>query len=237
MECPKLCQQCLAREAQISEVVSPFHAFCDRRCQARFHGLATADAFMGAHDDGAGGGGGGGGGDSSAAAQKRPLASLVLGKSSSSGFALDVEGETRANTAFRRVVAEAGNALQLVLMSITPGDKEIGVERHQETQFFRVEAGRGRATVGDLTIELYPGAAFVVLGGIAHNVINLDDTEPLKLYSLYVPPHHPHGTVHARRPRREPETLPPAATSPKNKAKIAPSSPGEEDVVLKKALL
>ena len=36
----------------------------------------------------------------------------------------------------------------------------------------------------------------VVLAGSWHNVTNIG-TEPLKVYSLYGPPEHPHGTVHA----------------------------------------
>jgi mannose-6-phosphate isomerase-like protein (cupin superfamily) len=38
--------------------------------------------------------------------------------------------------------------------------------------------------------------AILVPAGSWHNVTNIGD-EPLKVYSIYAPPEHPHGTVHA----------------------------------------
>lgn len=39
------------------------------------------------------------------------------------------------------------------------------------------------------------GDAVFVPAGTWHNIINTDCC-PLKLYSIYAPPKHPHGTVH-----------------------------------------
>lgn len=223
----KLCEECLETRAAIAEVQAPFHAFCSVRCQERFYGLATASVPMGNGESGGGGGSGG---------MRPPLASLVKGQGASQGFALDLEGETRANTAFRRVVANAGTSMQLVLMSITPGDREIGMERHEGiTQFFRVESGRGRAVVGDMEMELYPGAAFVVLGGVLHNVTNVDEVEALKLYTIYSPAHHPPGHVDVRRPlveKAEKKEIKPSLKPPVK----APPGAEDEDVVIKKRL-
>ena len=38
--------------------------------------------------------------------------------------------------------------------------------------------------------------AAVVPAGTHHNVNNTSKSDPLKLYTVYSPPHHPDGTVH-----------------------------------------
>jgi mannose-6-phosphate isomerase-like protein (cupin superfamily) len=43
----------------------------------------------------------------------------------------------------------------------------------------------------------------VVPAGVEHNVINTSQTEPLKLYTIYSPPEHRDGTVHATRAAAE----------------------------------
>ena len=86
-------------------------------------------------------------------------------------------------------------------MSI-PKDGEIGVESHNCTdQFLRVESGRGIVKMGScrnkMNFHKYIGAgdAVFVPAGTWHNIINIGDC-PIKLYSIYAPPKHPHGTVH-----------------------------------------
>jgi mannose-6-phosphate isomerase-like protein (cupin superfamily) len=37
----------------------------------------------------------------------------------------------------------------------------------------------------------------VVPAGTEHNVINTSKSEPMRLYTLYTPPEHPDGIVHA----------------------------------------
>jgi mannose-6-phosphate isomerase-like protein (cupin superfamily) len=39
--------------------------------------------------------------------------------------------------------------------------------------------------------------AVVIPAGTEHNVINRSQTEPMRLYTLYTPPEHPDGIVHA----------------------------------------
>ena len=36
---------------------------------------------------------------------------------------------------------------------------------------------------------------FIIPAGKWHNLTNIGNT-PLKLYSIYAPPNHPHGTIH-----------------------------------------
>ena len=62
------------------------------------------------------------------------------------GFVDDIEDLTEDNSDFRRVIY-TGKYLQLVLMSLNPGE-EIGDEvHHDRDQFFRVEGGKGEVWV------------------------------------------------------------------------------------------
>ena len=62
------------------------------------------------------------------------------------GYCDDLEQATEENEDFRRVVY-TGKNLQLVLMSLPPGD-EIGEEVHDDRdQFFRIEEGEGVITI------------------------------------------------------------------------------------------
>jgi mannose-6-phosphate isomerase-like protein (cupin superfamily) len=62
------------------------------------------------------------------------------------GFKNDIEKNAVANTNFREVLYTAKN-MQLVLMSLKPGE-EIGMEVHKESdQFFRFESGTGKCIV------------------------------------------------------------------------------------------
>jgi mannose-6-phosphate isomerase-like protein (cupin superfamily) len=44
--------------------------------------------------------------------------------------------------------------------------------------------------------ELIDGSAVVIPAGTEHNIINTG-SDKLKLYTLYTPPEHPDGTIHA----------------------------------------
>jgi mannose-6-phosphate isomerase-like protein (cupin superfamily) len=113
------------------------------------------------------------------------------------GFVRDIEDLTEHNADFRRVLY-TGHNLQLVLMSIAPGD-EIGEEVHPDRdQFFRIEKGLGEVTIDGLRTRVEADVAIVVPAGARHNVKNTGK-EPLKLYTLYGPPEHKDGTVHATR--------------------------------------
>jgi mannose-6-phosphate isomerase-like protein (cupin superfamily) len=112
------------------------------------------------------------------------------------GFSTNIEEETLKNEKFR-VVLHTSSKMQLVIMTIAPGD-EIGMERHEgHDQFIRVEAGKGVALLDGQEHALEDGVAVIIPAGTEHNVINLSDTEALKLYTLYSPPEHPDGIVHA----------------------------------------
>jgi mannose-6-phosphate isomerase-like protein (cupin superfamily) len=116
------------------------------------------------------------------------------------GWSGNIEEATTKNGTFRTVLF-TGKQMQLTVMSIPPGG-EIGLEAHDHVdQFLRVEEGSARVVMGatkdklDETHELKDDWAVIVPAGTWHNVINTG-SGPLKLYSLYAPPEHPHGTVH-----------------------------------------
>lgn len=111
------------------------------------------------------------------------------------GFVENIEEATERNANFRRVLY-TGRYLQLVLMSLKPGE-EIGEEVHQDhDQFFRIEEGRGEVWIDGRKTMVKDDFAVVVPAGARHNVKNTGE-KPLKLYTLYGPPEHADGTVHA----------------------------------------
>ena len=111
------------------------------------------------------------------------------------GFVDDIEALTEGNPNFRRVLY-TGKKLQLVLMSLRPGE-DIGEEVHDDhDQFFRVEEGEGEVWIDGRMSGIKSGMAVVVPAGARHNVKNIGG-EPLKLYTIYGPPEHEEGTVHA----------------------------------------
>ena len=113
------------------------------------------------------------------------------------GFIDDIEELTEANKNFRHVLY-SGQKLQLVLMALQPGE-DIGEEVHTGTdQFFRVEKGKGEVVIDGKTTAIKSDMAIIVPAGARHNIKNTGD-KPLKLYTLYAPPEHIDGTVHANK--------------------------------------
>jgi mannose-6-phosphate isomerase-like protein (cupin superfamily) len=107
---------------------------------------------------------------------------------------IDMEYDSNHNKAYRRVIYTTGS-MQVVLMNLKPG-QEIGNEVHPDNdQFFRFEAGTGKAIVSGVEYKLYNGVVLVVPKGTWHNIINTSLSEPLKLYTIYAPPHHPAGLI------------------------------------------
>ena len=113
-----------------------------------------------------------------------------------SGYSINIEEKTLAGNNFREVLYTTERS-QLVIMTLQPGE-EIGQEHHTgHDQFIRVEAGQGVAILDGEKHALEDGVAVVIPAGTEHNVINTSQSEPLRLYTLYTPPEHPDGIVHA----------------------------------------
>jgi len=116
-------------------------------------------------------------------------------------FVIDIEDATLANENYRTALW-TGEHLQMTLMTIEPGH-DVGLEVHPDRdQFLRLESGRGRVQMGpaenDLPFDrdVEGDWAILVPAGMWHDVTNIGE-DPMKLYALYGPPEHPHGTVHA----------------------------------------
>jgi mannose-6-phosphate isomerase-like protein (cupin superfamily) len=111
------------------------------------------------------------------------------------GYVTDIEQESLDNNYFRKVLYTAPT-IQLVLMSLKPGE-DIGLETHHGVdQFIRVEAGKGKSILNGEEHDLQDGSAVIIPTGIEHNIVNVSQSEPLKLYTIYSPPQHPDGTIH-----------------------------------------
>lgn len=111
------------------------------------------------------------------------------------GFDANIKRLTETNGDFRRVLY-TGHNLQLVLMALRPGE-EIGEEVHEDRdQFFRVETGEGEVWIDGVCHKVKADDGIIVPQGARHNVISRG-TEPLRLYTIYGPPEHVDGTVHA----------------------------------------
>ena len=113
---------------------------------------------------------------------------------------LDIDAYTMSNNNFRTALW-TGTLLQATLMSIPVGG-DVGLEIHPDTdQFLRVEDGKATVMMGDTKESLTfiqtaeKDFAIFVPAGKWHNITNTG-TKPLKLYSIYAPVHHPHGTIH-----------------------------------------
>ncbi len=115
--------------------------------------------------------------------------SATRGQCVKKGFVADIDGATKKNTDFRKVLY-TGQKAQLVLMRLKPGE-EIGEETHDDVdQFFRFEAGAGTVVIDGVTHAVNDGTAVIVPCGARHNVINTSKNADLKLYTIYSPPEH-----------------------------------------------
>ena len=111
------------------------------------------------------------------------------------GYITNIGKETLENTNFRKVLYTSRFS-QLVVMHLNPGE-EIGEEVHQLDQFLRIEAGRGKAILDGVEYDIAEEFSVSVPAGARHNIINTSSDEPMKLYTIYSPPEHRDGTVHA----------------------------------------
>ncbi|PLX25640.1 cupin domain-containing protein [Candidatus Parcubacteria bacterium] len=118
------------------------------------------------------------------------------------GFNANIEKETLENDNFRKVLYTSKHS-QLVLMSLKPGE-EIGLETHSENdQFFRFEQGQGKVVIDGNEYSVEDGSAVVVPAGSEHNVVNVSDSEDLRLYTIYSPAHHKDGIVRSTKEEAE----------------------------------
>ncbi len=121
-------------------------------------------------------------------------------------YVANIEASTLENDNYRTTMWTGSN-LQVTLMSIQAGH-DIGLEIHDTVdQFLRIEQGQATVHMGTSREDLQTWQAgdhnaIIVPAGTWHNVVNSGDL-PLKLYSIYAPVQHPHGTVHVTQEEAE----------------------------------
>lgn len=110
-------------------------------------------------------------------------------------FAEDIKKLTKENTNFRKVLY-TGKHSQVVAMCI-PINGDIGEEVHKETdQILFFIDGDGEAILNGEARLVGEHDVVFVPAGVVHNFQNVGD-EDLKLFTVYAPPHHKDGTIHA----------------------------------------
>jgi mannose-6-phosphate isomerase-like protein (cupin superfamily) len=118
------------------------------------------------------------------------------------GFHSNIERDVMENTNFRKVLYTSLH-LQVVLMSLKPGE-DIGEEIHNANdQFFRFESGNGKCIINGNEYNVREGEAIVVPAGAKHNVINTATAGELKMYTIYAPAHHKDGIVRSTKTEAE----------------------------------
>lgn len=117
-------------------------------------------------------------------------------------YVSNIEQETITNNFYRKVVFTSDNQ-QLVLMNIKPGeDVEFEVHANND-QFIRIEQGTGTLIIGsnkEKSYDLFDGISAIIPANTWHQIINTSINHPLKLYTIYSPPHHPTNHIDVDRP-------------------------------------
>lgn len=119
------------------------------------------------------------------------------------GYIKNIEKLSLENENFRQVLYTDKNS-QLVLMSLLPKE-EIGEEVHDVDQFLRVEKGIGSAILNGVAQDIADGSVILVPAGTKHNIVNTG-SDSMKLYTLYMPPHHRDGVIHKTKAEAEADT-------------------------------
>ncbi len=105
------------------------------------------------------------------------------------------EDAVMANTNFRTVL-HTGEYGQVVAMCL-PAGVDIGEETHMTTdQIFIFVSGTGEVSVNSDIKSVKAADMLFVPAGSLHNITNCG-TQDFKLLTIYCPPNHPDGTVHA----------------------------------------
>ena len=119
-------------------------------------------------------------------------------------YQINIIQATNNNPNFRKVLF-TGKKSQLVVMTI-PAGGEIGAETHdnvEQTLFFL--SGSGKAILDGVETPVGEGDVCVVTPGTNHNFINTG-TDDLKIYTIYAPPNHIDGRIHATKKDADADT-------------------------------
>ncbi|MBT7237909.1 cupin domain-containing protein [Candidatus Woesearchaeota archaeon] len=109
-------------------------------------------------------------------------------------YSTNIEKETIENENYRKVLYTG--KMQLVVMSLKPGE-DIPEEVHDNIdQFFRIEQGEAYIKVDDEEFNLNDDDIIIIPAGSKHYVKNSSENKVLKVYTIYTPPEHSPETIH-----------------------------------------
>ncbi len=109
-------------------------------------------------------------------------------------YSANVARATAENPHFRAVL-HTGAKSQLVVMNL-PAGEDVGEETHPHIeQILYFQSGTGTAVLDGVETPVGPGDVVFVAPGVRHNFRNTG-TEPLRLFTVYVPPNHIDGRIH-----------------------------------------
>ena len=109
-------------------------------------------------------------------------------------YVKDLIEQSKDNTFFRQVLV-TGDSMQVVIMSLKPGE-DIGMETHEANeQVLLCINGSGRYVINGDEQEYNSGDMVLVRKGQEHNFIN-DGPDEMKIITVYSPPHHAEDTLH-----------------------------------------
>lgn len=114
---------------------------------------------------------------------------------------INIEKKTLSNNNYRNVIY-TNKHQQLVLMSLNVGEY-IHMEKHNGSQFFRIESGTGIAIINDKKYKLFDGVSLIVPQNTCHKIVNTSKTDKLKMYTVYSPPQHKQGEIDRRQTRSD----------------------------------
>ena len=120
------------------------------------------------------------------------------------GFTKNIAEALWLNKSFRKVLYTTQNS-QLVLMHLNPNE-DIGEEVHDVDQILSVGFGTGKVVLNGVESPIETASVVVVPKGVRHNLVNTSPTEPMKIYTVYCPPHHRDGVEHTTRTDAEKDT-------------------------------
>lgn len=112
----------------------------------------------------------------------------------------NIEKDTKNNSLYRKVLYTVKDKMQLVLMTLLPGET-IPMESHtKQVQFIRIESGKGEAIVRRKKYKLKDGISIIIPTRTKHKIVNTSKTEKLQMYIIYAPDEHPPNRRNKRQP-------------------------------------
>jgi mannose-6-phosphate isomerase-like protein (cupin superfamily) len=117
----------------------------------------------------------------------------------------DLRWQAINNSDFRHAVLN-GQKSQIVLMSLRKGESS-GPEVHADCEHILINVfGEGRVVVNGEESGFNEHDWVLVRPGVEHDIINLGD-RPLKVITIYTPPHRKADSMNKRKPRKRPPAI------------------------------